>query len=55
MIQYPDNPYASGVTSTVSALTLYDCEGDEITDVRTGDSEAYVTFNLPLVQQYNQV
>ena len=55
MLQYPDNPYKTGVDSTVSALTLYDCQGEELTDVRTDDNEAFITFNLPLTHKYNQV
>lgn len=47
MMQYPVNPFKAGVHSAVTSINVFDCDGKEITDIRTDDPEAHVGFAVP--------
>lgn len=55
MKRYADNPFKSGVDSIVSSLTLFDCEGNELKGVTTDNTDARITFQLPLTSDQSQV
>lgn len=42
------NPYKPGINSSPAALTLFDCDGKELTDVRTNATDSYINFQLPI-------
>ena len=55
MIEYATNPFKIGIDSVVTALTLFDCDGNEIKVKETKRPEAHVTFKLPLISNLTQV
>lgn len=55
MIQYSANPFKHGIDSVVTALTLFDCDGNEIKDAKAGKPEDCITFTLPLITNQSEV